>query len=75
MSTPTSFMTYNMTHIMGCMNSTKTCNSVKFYFMKNSFCDVSRKKILPNVIRAVPALIIFGKIHFQSIPGKEIFMK
>ena len=31
----------------------QTCNSVTFYFMKNSFSDVSRKWILPNMIRAV----------------------
>ena len=35
------------------MNSMKTCNSVTFYFMKNSFSDFSRKWILPNMIRAV----------------------
>ena len=34
------------------MNSMKTCSSVTFYFMKNSFSDVSRKWILPNTIRA-----------------------
>ena len=32
------------------MNSMQTCNSVTFYFMKNSFSDVSRKWILPNMI-------------------------
>ena len=37
----------------GVMNSMQTCNSVTFYFMKNSFSDVSRKRILPNMIRAV----------------------
>ena len=36
------------------MNSMKTCPSVTFYFMNNSFSDVSRKWILPNMIRAVP---------------------
>ena len=34
------------------MNFMRTCNSVMFYFMKNSFSDVSRKWILPNMIRA-----------------------
>ena len=34
------------------MNSMQTCHSVMFYFMKNSFSDVSRKWILPNMIRA-----------------------
>ena len=46
------------------MNSMKTCPSVTFYFMKNSFSDISRKRILPNMIRAGIAIIIFGKIHF-----------
>ena len=36
-----------------CMNSMQTCNSVTFYFMKKSFSDVSRKWILPNMIRSV----------------------
>ena len=34
------------------MNAMQTCNSVTFYFMKNSFSDVGRKWILPNMIRA-----------------------
>ena len=29
----------------------QTCNSVTFYFINNSFSDVSRKWILPNMIR------------------------
>ena len=33
-------------------NSMQTSNSVTFYFLKNSFSDVSRKWILPNMIRA-----------------------
>ena len=37
------------------MNSMKTCNSVTFYFMKNSFSDISRKRILPNMTREVPS--------------------
>ena len=35
------------------MNSMQTCKSVTFYIMKNSFSDVSRKWILPNMIRTV----------------------
>ena len=35
------------------MNSKQTCNSVTFYFMKNSFSGVSKKWILPNIIRVV----------------------
>ena len=35
------------------MNSTKTSNSVTFYFMKNSFSDFSMKCIFPNKIRMV----------------------
>ena len=57
------------------MNSMKTCPFVTFYFMKISFSDIDRKWILPNMIRAVPALIIFCKIHFLLISEKEIFMK
>ena len=48
------------------MNSKQICNSVTFYFMKNSFSDVSRERILPNMIRVGTALIIFGKSHFLS---------
>ena len=58
------------------MNSMKTCPSVTFYFMKNSFSDISSKWILPNMIRAVPAPIILGnKIHFLLISENELFMK
>ena len=57
------------------MNSMQTCNSVTFYFMKNSFSDVSWKWILPNMIRAGTALIIFGKIHFLLTSENEFFMK
>ena len=32
------------------MNSVKTCPSVTFYFMKNSFSDIDTKWILPNMI-------------------------
>ena len=35
------------------MNSMKTCSSVMFYFITNSFSDVSRKWILLNMIRVV----------------------
>ena len=56
--------------------------------MKNSFSDVSRKWILPNMVRAVSrewiipnmirvgtALIIFGKIYFLLTSENEFFMK
>ena len=33
------------------------------------------KWILPNMISAVPALIIFGKMHFLLISENEFFMK
>ena len=42
------------------MNSMQTCNSVTFYFMKNSFSDVSRKWILPNMISTT---LTFPIIH------------
>ena len=52
---------------MICMNSMKTCPSITSYFMKNSFSDIRRKCILPNIIRAGTALIIFGKIHLGTV--------
>ena len=57
------------------MNSMQTCNSVTFCLMKNSFSDVSRKWILPNMIRAGSAIIIFGKINFLLTSENEFFMK
>ena len=62
-------------HNLAIMNSMQTCNSVMFYFMKNSFPDVSRRWILPNMIRAVPILIIFGRIHLLLTSENEFFMK
>ena len=52
----------------------ETCPSVTFYFLTNSFHDISRKFILPNVIRVILAVIIFGKMHFLLISEKECFM-
>ena len=57
------------------MNSMKTCNSVTFYFMNNSYSDVSRRGILQNMIREVLVLIIFGKINFLPTSENELFMK
>ena len=71
------------------MNSLQTCNSVTVYFMKNSFSDVSKKWILPNMIRAVlagsgsyqifigrePQHFIFGKILLLLTSENEFFMK
>ena len=57
------------------MNSMQTSNSVTFHFMKNSFSDISRKWILSNMIKVVPVLIIFGKIHFLLTSENELFMK
>ena len=56
-----------MIHQLCLMNSMKTCYSAMFYFMKNSlFSDISRRKwILPNMIKAGTALIIFGKIRLR----------
>ena len=42
-----------MIHGSHYMNSMKTCPSVTFYFMNNSFSDIDRKWILPNMIRVV----------------------
>ena len=55
------------------MNFMQTCNSVTFYFKKNPFSDVSRKWILPNMIRVGTALIILGKIHFLLILENGVF--
>ena len=55
------------------MNSMNTCNSVTFYFMKNSFSDISRKCIVPNMIRVVPASTIFSKMQFMVISENEFF--
>ena len=49
------------------MNSMQACNSVTFYFMKNSFSDVSRKWILPNMIRAEHQKISFSEIKRNGI--------
>ena len=49
----------------------KTCPSVTFYFLKNSFSDMSRKWILPSMIRAGTALIVLGEIHFLLISENE----
>ena len=43
------------------------CNSVTFYFMEKLISYISRKCILPNMIRTVTAPVIFGKIHFLLI--------
>ena len=49
------------------MNSMQTCNFVTFYFMNNSFSDVSRKWILPNMIRAVHEIKRDGKTSLHGI--------
>ena len=53
----------------------ETCNSVTFYFMKNSFSNIDRKCILPNKIVAVTAPIMFGKIHFLLMPENHLFIE
>ena len=48
-------------------NSMKTCNSITFYFMKNSFSDIRRKWILPNMISAVNQLhSLYWSIHTKD---------
>ena len=42
-----------------------------FYFMNNSFSDISRKWIVPNMIGAVTPPIIFGNMHFLVISENE----
>ena len=47
------------------MNSMQTCNSVTFYFMRNSFSDASRKWILPNMIRVEFMAVVFCIIEMM----------
>ena len=47
------------------INSKQTCHSVTFYFMKNSFFDVSRKCIFTK----------YGKTHFLLISENEFLIK
>ena len=56
------------------MNSMKLVIRLHFIWLKNSFSAINRKCILPNMIRVVPALIIFGKIHFLLTSENEFFM-
>ena len=54
------------------MNSMKLVIPLHFIsWKKKSFSDISRKWILPNMIRAVAALIIFGQMHFLLISENE----
>ena len=46
-----------------------------FYFMKNSFSDMSRKWILPSMIRAVPALIYSIRYDSHQYQKISFFMK
>ena len=41
----------------------------------NSFSDISRKCISPNMMRAGNALIIFSEMHFLLISENEFYMK
>ena len=58
-------------NINDCNEIHETCPSVTFYYLNNSLYDISRKCILPNMIRAVLALILFGKMHFLLISENE----
>ena len=56
------------------MHSVKTCNSVRFYSMKNSISDISRKWILPNMIRVrmialhfFISLLLYIALHYVPI--------
>ena len=70
------------------MNSMKLVIPLDFISWKNSLCDISRKCILPNMIREVifgemhfllseneffHVPIIFGKMHFLLISENEFF--
>ena len=51
----------------------ETCPSVTFYNVNNSLYGISRKCILPSMIRAVPALILIGEMHFLPMSEIEFF--
>ena len=53
------------------MNSMKTCPSVTFYFMKNSFSDIDRKWILPDMIRTGTAKQCCDTTTPESIHTKD----
>ena len=55
------------------MKSVKFVTLVTFYFLKNSFSDISRKCIFPYNIKVVPALIAFVKMHFLIILENYFF--
>ena len=59
------------------MKSMKIIIPSHFITWKNSFSDISRKGIRPNMIRAKlwTALIIFSKIHFLLISENEVFLE
>ena len=60
-----------MARTLLCHEIHETCNSVTFYFLSELFSDTSRKFILPNMFVTVPALFIFGKMHFLLISENE----
>ena len=49
------------------MKSMKLLFSPHFISWKNSFSDISRRCILPNMAKSGTALITFGKMHFLVI--------
>ena len=49
------------------------CPSVTFYYINKSLYDISRKCILPNMIRAPPTLILIGKMQFLPMSETECF--
>ena len=57
------------------MNYMLTYNLVAFYLMNDYFLHITRKWILPNVIRAVPTVIILGKIHFLVRECSEFLVR
>ena len=55
------------------MNSVTLAIPSRFISWNDTFSDISRKCILSDMIRAVPALIISGKMHFLLISVNEVF--
>ena len=55
------------------MKSVKLVIPSRFFLWKNSLSDISRKWILPVMVRAGTTLFIFGKTHFLLISEIKFF--
>ena len=55
------------------MKSMKLVIPSRFISWKNPFSDASRKVIITIIIRMVPVLIIFVKVHFLLVSEGDFF--